>query len=204
MRVGRAECHFIVDAGHRALQKIVIEDIVSALRDIVGRLEYGKVGGKGIEDRRYGRESVATAGEVNVFLAQSQKQRLHEVAVGRSDISFDVVEDQESVNKVLEYDVESVVASLVAYYAAGSLVCAYAFPVARMHHGDIQPFVLVRRHYQGPASGGQTAAQYLPENGRLAGTWGADKDDLEHLPCVGRLIYFLQRRFCAGARFQVL
>lgn len=55
---------------HCLLQSFIVHHVVFAFLRVIGGGEDDKVGGEGVEHRRYGGEAMAATGEIDVFLTQ--------------------------------------------------------------------------------------------------------------------------------------
>ena len=137
------QCLF-VNSVDRLLQLFKVHHVILALPRVVCGGEHHEIRSEGVEHRRYCREAVAATGEIYVILSQRQQELLHIYAVARSDVRLAVIEDKKAVDEIL-LDVCKDILLSVTDDAPRASIRPYVVLKPRMYHGDIHPFVFMRR-----------------------------------------------------------
>ena len=179
-----------VDLSDGLLQSFVVHHVILAFLRVVGRGEDKELRREGIEHRRYGREAVTAAGEINIFLAQGQQELLHIYAVAWTYVSLAVVEDKKTVHEVV-LDVFEHVFLAVTYQSSCASILPDTFRKVGMHKWYVFPFVFVRRYYQRATSFFKSLSEDLTKDCRLSGSGFAHEHELEHLTRFLRFLFRL-------------
>lgn len=145
---------------HNLFQFLIVHHIILAFLRVVGSGEDKELRRKGVEHRRYGRESVTAACEVNVFLSERQQELLHIDTIRRTDIRLAVVEDQESVDEIV-LDVFKNILLAVTDESSCATILPYPLRKIRVNERDVFPFVFVRRYNQCAPSLFESLVEYL-------------------------------------------
>ena len=187
----------LVDVAHGCLGCLVIHDAGLATAHLVGSGKDGKVGRVGEEERGNGGESVANDNQVAVVLTAGQQHGTHS-RIGRvgGDIGAAVITDQQAVLEEAAHLAELV--QLPHDYPPGTNIRGNPIREARMHEGNILPFILMWSHNQHPAAGAQSFTHQSPDVGRLTRARFPNKHHLKDLTGLSRLFLRCLRRVGCG------
>lgn len=153
-----------------ALECIVVGDAVFAPHDVVERVKYKIVGGKGKEHRRYLRKTVRHGKYVEFALAFADKQVAYALVGFVAEVTPAVVENDNAFPEVCD-GVERVArVENVPPYAVENKIG----DCEQRRFGVVLPLYVVGRNDECPL---RTVVQYLPQHGSLARAVGTDHDD---------------------------